>query len=93
MSFGRLVFCAAAECSPDATRDGPVAGSVLGVFDAAGGARWAVLRDHDGGCFSGKVEGLSLATETPYRAHVVVDRDDPGLPSELCEVELSGPWY
>jgi len=49
--------------------------------------------DSEGGRFSGKIEGLQLAPETPYRAYVVVDRDDPGAPSELCEVKLSGPWY
>jgi len=39
------------------------------------------------------VEGLVIAREVPYRAFVVLDQDDPGTPSELCEVELSGPWY
>lgn len=89
---GLLIFSAAAEDSPDATRDGPVAGSALGVVDSPGRARWTELRDQSGGRFSGKVEGVTLAPETPARAYVIVDRDDPDLPSELCEVELAGPW-
>jgi hypothetical protein len=55
--------------------------------------RWTVLRDSDGNRFTGKVEGVTLAPETPNRAYVVVDRDDPWRPSELCEVDLGGPWY
>lgn len=90
---GALIFSAAAEDSPDATRDGPVAGSVLGVFDTTGQARWTALCDADGERFTGKVEGVALMPDRPYRAYVVVDRDDPGHPSELCEVELAGSWY
>ncbi|HEX2203588.1 MAG TPA: hypothetical protein VHG91_09835 [Longimicrobium sp.] len=88
---GRLFFTATAEDSPDAVRDGPVAGSAIGVFDADGrGARWALLRDAHGGTFDGKVEGLLL--RGPTSAWIVVDRDDPSHPSELCEVVLDGPW-
>jgi hypothetical protein len=90
---GVVVFSAVAEASPDVTRDGPVAGSVLGVLDAPDHLRWTVVLDSEGGRFSGKIEGLQLAPETPWCAYVIVDRDDPGAPSELCEVELSGPWY
>lgn len=88
---GRLFFTATAEDSPDAVRDGPVAGSAIGVFDRdGGGARWALLRDAHGEPFDGKVEGLLL--RGPASAWIVVDRDDPSHPSELCEVTLSGPW-
>jgi Family of unknown function (DUF6929) len=87
-----LVFSAAAEASPDATRDGPVAGSALGVFDTVEHVRWTVLRDKTGALFGGKVEGVQLSAESPSRAYIVVDRDAPGVPSELCEVELTGPW-
>jgi hypothetical protein len=87
-----LVFCAAAEASPDATHDGPVAGSALGVFDSVERVRWTVLRDKSGALFDGKVEGMQLSAESPYRAYIVVDRDAPGVPSDLCEVELTGPW-
>jgi hypothetical protein len=88
----RLLYCASAEDSPDATRDGRVAGSALGVFDAGGGARWTLLRGEDGAAFAGKVEGLAIPPGSRGRAWVVVDRDDPDAPSELCEVELEGGW-
>ncbi|HEU0052131.1 MAG TPA: hypothetical protein VFQ39_03095, partial [Longimicrobium sp.] len=86
---GRLWFVGAAEDSPDATRDGPVAGSAIGVLEGDGG-RWAVLEAEGGARFAGKVEGVLPLT--PARALVVVDHDDPARPSELCEVELSGDW-
>jgi hypothetical protein len=92
VGHGTLVFCAAAEASPDATRDGPVAGSALGVIEPHGGARWTELRDKTGALFGGKVEGVQLSAESPYRAYIVVDRDAPGIPSDLCEIELTGPW-
>lgn len=84
---GRIFFAAAAEDSPDAIQDGPVAGSTIGVIDGDGG-RWALLREADGAPFTGKVEGLWMRGATS--AWIVVDRDDPERPSELCEVELGG---
>ena len=86
------LFTACAEASPDSVRDGPVAGSALGVIDP-GGARWTRLTDHDGTAFGGKVEGITLAPADPDRVYLVIDDDDPSKPSELHEVELSGPWY
>ena len=92
-----VLYAAAAEASPDATRDGDVAGSALGVIvgDAHGGvtARWAVVRDAGGEPFAGKIEGLVTTRESPARCWAVVDGDDPAAPSELCLVELEGPWY
>ncbi|MEW5929863.1 MAG: hypothetical protein AB1941_20615 [Gemmatimonadota bacterium] len=92
LAGGRLLFCASAEDSPDATRDGRVAGSSLGVLGADGGARWTLLRDERGDPFTGKVEGLAVPPGSRDRAWVVVDRDDPDAPSELCGVELAGGW-
>ncbi|MDQ3257789.1 MAG: hypothetical protein M3R15_28530 [Acidobacteriota bacterium] len=92
-SRGGVFFSAAAENSPDATHDGWVAGSALGVFGSSGEVRWAVLQDTAGDRFKGKVEGLVFARELPYRAFVVLDQDDPSTPSKLCEIELSGKWY
>jgi hypothetical protein len=89
---GRFLFCASAEDSPDATRDGRVAGSALGVFDDGGGVRWTLLRGEDGEVFTGKVEGLAIPPGSRGRAWVVVDRDDPDAPSDLCSVELGGGW-
>lgn len=86
-----LLYTATAEDSPNAVDDGPVAGSALGIIDADGEARWALLEDVDGGTFGGKVEGLARGTR-PGTLYLIVDRDDPDLPSELCTVEISGPW-
>jgi hypothetical protein len=86
-----LVYTATAEASPNAVDDGPVAGSTLGIIGADGEARWTELLDADGGHFDGKVEGVARGTR-PGVLYVIVDRDDPDRPSELCEVELAGPW-
>jgi hypothetical protein len=88
---GDLFFTAAAEASPDVQRDGAVAGSVLGRI-AGGDVRWAPLEDPDGNRFAAKVEGLCLDPADRRRCWVLVDRDDPRLAAELCEVELSGDW-
>jgi hypothetical protein len=87
-----LVYSATAEDSPDATRDGVVAGSALGVIVPEGQTRWIELRNADGSLFSGKAEGLCEVRHDPTRLYLVIDADDPALPSELCEIELSGPW-
>jgi hypothetical protein len=87
-----LVYLATAEASPDVTRDGPVAGSQIGVV-TADSVRCAALTDAQGRPFSDKPEGVVLDPQRPQHAWIVVDADDPARPSELCEVELSGPWY
>jgi uncharacterized protein DUF6929 len=84
---GRVWFTAAAEASPDAVRDGPVAGCAIGVLEGDGG-RWTELRDADGRRFAGKVEGL--LPRDASSGWVIVDHDDPTRASELCEVELAG---
>ena len=88
---GTVYFSAAAEDSPDATRDGRVAGSVLGYLDEHGG-RWTLLQDAGGSPFDGKVEGIAFWRDRPDRLWAVVDADDPARPSDLCEIELSGAW-
>jgi hypothetical protein len=91
-AFGaELVYTATAEASPNAVDDGPVAGSALGVIGADGEARWTELRNADGGRFDGKVEGVARGAR-PGTLYLIVDRDDPHRPSELCEVELGGDW-
>jgi hypothetical protein len=90
---GLTLFCAAAEDSPDVTRDGRVAGSTIGVLEAGGRARWTLLRDAQGGPFEAKVEGVLAIAGDPGRLYAVIDQDDPDTPSELCEVELTGPWF
>ena len=87
---GDLAFLAAAEASPDAVRDGPIAGVAIGVIDAAGTARWTRLRaDHDS-WFAAKAEGLLFDRLHADRAFAVVDADDPERASELVVLELEG---
>ncbi len=89
------LYSAAAEASPDATRDGTVAGSAIGIIvDAPGtaAARWIELMAEDGRPFRGKVEGIAVDPRSPGCVYVAVDRDDHEQPSVLCEVVLSGPW-
>ena len=91
----RVFFLAAAEASPNAYDDGPVAGVVLGVTDglaAATHARLAHLTDPSGARFLSKAEGLALDPDDRSRAFVVLDLDDPACPSELCTLRLEGPW-
>jgi hypothetical protein len=88
---GRVFFSAAAEDSPDATRDGRVAGSVVGVLEDEGG-RWTLLLGTDGAPFDGKVEGIVPSRTHPDLLWAVVDTDDAAQPSMLLEVELAGDW-
>lgn len=86
---GRVYFTAAAEDSPDASLDGAVTGSALGILDSNGEARWTRVVDGDGRRFDGKIEGLLIE---PGVAWGVMDNDDPRVPSELCRIELTGEW-
>lgn len=88
---GGIAFLAAAEASPDAIEDGVVVGVALGWIPPEGAARWAVIREADGAPFLGKAEGLAWAPgQAGRRALVVIDRDDPDAPSELCSVAVDG---
>lgn len=91
-----ILYTAAAEASPDATRDGPVAGCAIGLIVEGEGAitaRWTALVDTSGERLRDKVEGIAVDPVEPTRLWVVVDRDEPELPSRLCEVRLEGPWF
>ena len=87
-----VLYAAAAEDSPDARRDGRVAGSVLGVITADGQARHCPIADAAGTVYRAKVEGLAVSHERPRRVFALIDQDDPSAPSELCVLELSGDW-
>lgn len=89
---GGTIYTAAAEESPDAVRDGRVVGSVVGVVDRVGGARWAPLTEPSGSLFDGKVEGVVVSRDASDRLFVVVDADDPEAGSLLCTVRLRGDW-
>ena len=92
-SDGRTVlFAAAAEDSPDVTRDGRVAGSVIGALGVGASARWALLHDATGGPSIAKVEGIVAVPGASHQLYAVVDQDDPEVPSELCTIELGGDW-
>ena len=87
-----VLYSAAAEASPDSVRDGPVSGSAIGVIDADGSTRWAPITDASGARLRVKAEGLVADPTAESRVFVVLDADDPAAPSELCSVELEGPW-
>jgi hypothetical protein len=87
-----VMFAATAEDSPDAVRDGPVAGSAIGVIGADGSVRLALVTGPKGERLMEKVEGICPDPANPARLLAVVDRDDPAVPSELVEMELSGGW-
>jgi len=77
---GALLYAAAAEDSPDATRDGPVAGCAIGLIEGDA-ARYCEVEGNPG-----KIEGiLPLSSD---RLLAVVDPDDPGTPSTLLEIEF-----
>ncbi len=86
-----LLYTAVAELSPDATRDGPVAGSAIGVI-AEDVVRWTAVRDRAGAIVPIKAEGIALDPAHPQRVLIVIDHDDPTRPSDLCTVQLDGPW-
>jgi hypothetical protein len=90
-----VYYSAAAEASPDVTRDGEVAGSAIGVTEHRHGttaARWTQLTDGTGGRLSLKVEGIALAHAERGRMLAVVDTDAHDHPAELLEVQLEGSW-
>lgn len=86
-----ILFAAAAEASPDATHDGPVAGCAIGII-RGGRARFAVVQSADGSRYPGKIEGILPDAHDPAGLLAVIDRDDPAAPSELLEIVLSGEW-
>jgi hypothetical protein len=86
----RLFYLAAAENSPDTVQDGVVVGTELGVIEPDGRVRSATILAENGAPFTGKAEGLALGRDDPTQAFVVLDPDDPAVPTELCQLQLSG---
>jgi len=90
---GGCAFLACAEACPDATRDGPVVGVAIGrLDDGARRAELAMVRDERGEPLLDKAEGLAFDARAASRAFVVVDKDDPAIPSELLELALDEGW-
>jgi hypothetical protein len=86
---GRILYSASAED----TETGEIAGSVLGVIERDGSARWTELTGEDGGPFRGKIEGLSRDVRDPRKMHFVIDDDDESVPSVIFEAVLSEAFF
>ncbi len=85
----RIWFLASAEDSPDTYHDGAVMGSAIGCIYADQSAHIALIQSADGSVFREKAEGLAVDPNDPSRAFVVVDKDDPAIPSQLFEISLT----
>lgn len=81
---GELLFCAAAEASPDTYQDGACSGSVVGVLDAR--ARVVRLASVSSPC---KLEGLTLgrSPRSSGELWLVADPDDRTRPAPLFHVD------
>lgn len=85
LAEGRVLFSASAE-DPES---GKIRGSVLGIIEADGRARWARLADQNGKPFSGKIEGLTLDVNDPRKVYFVIDDDDEDTPSRIFHAVVS----
>jgi hypothetical protein len=85
LADGRVLFSASAE-HPET---GKIHGSVLGVIDKDGEARWTTLSDEEGGPFSAKIEGLTLDPGDKVKVYFVIDDDDEDTPSRIFHAVVS----
>jgi hypothetical protein len=85
LADGRVLFSASAE-DPES---GEIRGSVLGIIEAGGRARWTKLVDQDGKPFRGKIEGLTLDVNDRQKIYFVIDDDDENTPSRLFHAVMS----
>jgi hypothetical protein len=83
-----LTFVASAEASPDTIQDGVVLGTRIGSLGSDGAVRTFPLLDEQGAAARIKAEGITRDPTDPSRLYLVVDMDDPALPSELLTVTL-----
>lgn len=86
---GRVAFLAAAEDTPDAVADGPIAGSAIGLIEPTGAARWTPVLDARGRADTRKLEGLVLDADR-RGAWALSDPDAADRPAELCRITLDG---
>jgi hypothetical protein len=90
---GRVCYVAAAEGSPNAVDDGPVAGCAIGwtVGDPTSGVlHQTTLLDERGDVATSKVEGLTWGDDAD-ELWAVVDADDPHRPAELLRIRVDAP--
>ncbi|WP_300974376.1 hypothetical protein [Sphingomonas sp. LHG3406-1] len=85
LGAGRVLFSASAEDSSS----GEIKGSVLGIIEADGEARWTHLTDEHGGPFEGKIEGLTLDQHDKAKVYFVIDDDDEDTPSCIFHAVVS----
>lgn len=81
---GRVLFSASAE-----DPEGGIVGSVLGIIEADGEARWTHLSDEQGEPFNGKIEGLTLDANDRRKIYFVIDDDDEDAPSCIFHAVVS----
>jgi hypothetical protein len=81
----RVLFSASAE-DPES---GIIKGSVLGIIEAAGDARWTHLSDEEGEPFKGKIEGLTVDAKDRRKVFFVIDDDDEDTPSRIFHAVVS----
>ena len=82
---GRVLFSASAEDR----ETGGIRGSVLGIIEKDGEARWTHLSDERGQPFSGKIEGLTLDANDRRKVYFVIDDDDEDTPSRIYHAVVS----
>ena len=82
---GRVLFSASAEEG----ETGNIHGSVLGIIDRGGEARWVHLLDENSQPFAGKIEGLTLDTQDRSKVYFVIDDDDEDTPSRIYHAVVS----
>lgn len=86
----RVLFSASAE-HPET---GDIHGSVLGIIDGSGEARWTHLFDEqDRLFFAGKIEGLTLDAKDKCKVYFVIDDDDEDTPSSIFHAVLSEEMF
>jgi hypothetical protein len=81
----RVLFSASAEDG----ETGSVRGSVLGIIEQDGEARWTHLSDEKGQPFTGKIEGLTLDANDRQKVYFVIDDDDEDTPSRIYHAVVS----
>lgn len=82
---GRVLFSASAEDPAS----GRIHGSVLGVIESDGEARWVHLCDEAGRPFTDKIEGLTLDLRDSGKVYFVIDDDDESAPSRIFHAVVS----